>query len=84
MRGCGENVLFVFVLVSYEYKTHSHYIQHTYILHISIHITRSIDGGANRLYNAFEHDIDELKCYLPHFIKGDLDSIETHVRLFYE
>ncbi|KAH6913031.1 thiamine pyrophosphokinase [Coprinopsis sp. MPI-PUGE-AT-0042] len=40
------------------------------------------DGGANRLYDAFQDDATRLR-YLPDLIKGDLDSIRPDVRDFY-
>ncbi|RHZ79632.1 hypothetical protein Glove_143g46 [Diversispora epigaea] len=40
------------------------------------------DGGGNQLYDAFEKT-DKKSRYIPHFIKGDLDSLRDDVRKFY-
>ncbi len=41
------------------------------------------DGGANQLFKLFTTD-EERKLYLPHYIIGDLDSLENDVRSWYE
>ncbi|SCU83221.1 LAFA_0D02388g1_1 [Lachancea sp. 'fantastica'] len=40
------------------------------------------DGGANRLYEYFSHDIERTK-FLPDYIVGDLDSVRNEVLNFY-
>ncbi|TPX64556.1 thiamine diphosphokinase [Spizellomyces sp. 'palustris'] len=40
------------------------------------------DGGANRLYHAFE-DNEERERYIPDYICGDFDSIDTAVKDWY-
>ncbi|KAG6886910.1 hypothetical protein C0992_001673, partial [Termitomyces sp. T32_za158] len=42
------------------------------------------DGGANRLYDLFDDEPEIRTLYLPHLIKGDLDSIRDDVRSFYQ
>ncbi|KAH0585417.1 hypothetical protein H2248_008658 [Termitomyces sp. 'cryptogamus'] len=42
------------------------------------------DGGANRLYDLFSDDPESRTVYLPHLIKGDLDSIRDDVCSFYQ
>ncbi|KAI9012075.1 thiamine pyrophosphokinase, partial [Phycomyces nitens] len=42
------------------------------------------DGGANRVYDAFESLPKKRDQYLPDEIRGDLDSIRPEVRAFYE
>ncbi|EUC57032.1 thiamine pyrophosphokinase [Rhizoctonia solani AG-3 Rhs1AP] len=39
------------------------------------------DGGSNRVYDAF--DPEERLCYLPHCIRGDMDSTRSEVRSWY-
>ncbi|CAE6447283.1 unnamed protein product [Rhizoctonia solani] len=39
------------------------------------------DGGSNRVYDAFGSE--ERLRYLPHYIKGDMDSIRPEVRSWY-
>ncbi|CAO3597598.1 unnamed protein product [Absidia cylindrospora] len=41
------------------------------------------DGGLNRLYDAFQHDVKSLEKYLPDEIRGDLDSIRPEVHDYY-
>lgn len=41
------------------------------------------DGAANRVYDMLEGDAQGLAAFVPHFIKGDLDSIRADVRDFY-
>ncbi|KZT43762.1 Thiamin pyrophosphokinase [Sistotremastrum suecicum HHB10207 ss-3] len=41
------------------------------------------DGGANRLYDTLLAKHQQVKHYLPAFIKGDLDSIRSDVRTEY-
>ncbi|CAG8677418.1 2712_t:CDS:2 [Cetraspora pellucida] len=40
------------------------------------------DGGGNQLYEAFE-GTDKQHMYIPHYIRGDLDSLRDDVRDFY-
>ncbi|KAI9314269.1 thiamine pyrophosphokinase [Dichotomocladium elegans] len=42
------------------------------------------DGGANRLYDAFENDEKTRAMYIPDVVAGDLDSLRPDVRAFYE
>ncbi|KAI9282758.1 thiamine pyrophosphokinase [Sporodiniella umbellata] len=41
------------------------------------------DGAANRLFEAFKHDVQLLEYYLPDEIRGDLDSIRPDVQEYY-
>jgi len=41
------------------------------------------DGGANRLYDVFSTKRLTRELYLPHLIKGDLDSLRPEVKNFY-
>lgn len=47
----------------------------------SIHVCA--DGGANRLYDAFDSESSREK-HVPHFITGDCDSLKAYVRAYYE
>ncbi|CEP62903.1 thiamine diphosphokinase LALA0_S06e06480g [Lachancea lanzarotensis] len=40
------------------------------------------DGGANRLYEYFSHDVERSK-FLPDYIVGDLDSVRDEILSFY-
>ncbi|KAF0498705.1 thiamine pyrophosphokinase [Gigaspora margarita] len=40
------------------------------------------DGGGNQLYEAFE-GTDKQQMYIPHYIRGDLDSLRDDVKDFY-
>jgi uncharacterized Rossmann fold enzyme len=40
------------------------------------------DGGANRLFTGIKHD--QRKDFIPNYIVGDLDSLENHVRDYYQ
>ncbi|CAG8573340.1 16722_t:CDS:2 [Acaulospora morrowiae] len=46
------------------------------------HLKICADGGGNQLYEAFK-DTDRQKVYIPHYIRGDLDSLRDDVRKFY-
>ncbi|KAI9141511.1 thiamine pyrophosphokinase [Paraphysoderma sedebokerense] len=50
-----------------------------------IHATWRIcaDGGANRLYDAFQSKPNLQKRFIPHLIRGDMDSLRPEVRDFY-
>jgi len=41
------------------------------------------DGGANRLFDAFEEE-EERSNYKPDYITGDLDSLRESVSSFYQ
>lgn len=45
------------------------------------HMTILADGAANRVYDAFPEDRDH---FIPDYICGDLDSIRSDVRAYYE
>jgi thiamine pyrophosphokinase len=49
--------------------------------HTELHVCA--DGGANRLYKSFAHERDRCR-YIPQFITGDLDSITSETRQYYE
>ncbi|CED84536.1 thiamin pyrophosphokinase [Phaffia rhodozyma] len=49
----------------------------------SCQIRYCADGGANRLYDFFDSD-KERRQFLPDLIKGDLDSLRSDVRSWYE
>jgi thiamine pyrophosphokinase len=46
------------------------------------HVTLCADGGANRLYDR-SVQVDAQALAVPHYIKGDLDSLRDDVRAFY-
>ncbi|KYQ91813.1 hypothetical protein DLAC_07608 [Tieghemostelium lacteum] len=41
------------------------------------------DGGANKLYQSFQNHPELLEKLIPHYIKGDLDSLEDSVSDYY-
>ncbi|KAB5590992.1 Thiamine pyrophosphokinase [Ceratobasidium theobromae] len=42
------------------------------------------DGGSNHVYDTFGQEERQQRVYLPHHIKGDLDSIRPEVQSWYE
>ncbi|KAL0093627.1 thiamine pyrophosphokinase [Phycomyces blakesleeanus] len=81
---CHSINLFLSLSLSLIIINHNFYNYNIYLKIILATIRLCADGGSNRLYDAFENSPEKRNLHLPDEIIGDLDSIRSNVRVFYE